>query len=96
MMAQTNNMIFFSSVCPLVSLIASPKQPQSFIGLAHTNHMVNNVMMTINAKQTREISLRRMAKRRNTPMQNSRLDITTEASKVIQSGIVPCKLMAAK
>ena len=75
MMAQTNNMIFFSSVCPLVSLIASPKQPQSFIGLAHTNHMVNNVMMTINAKQTREISLRRMAKRRNTPMQNSRLDI---------------------
>ena len=76
---------FFHSVCQLVSFTASPKQPQSFTGLATANHSVTTVITAMKASTMRDTCLRLMANSRNTPKQNSSAERLSEAASVSQS-----------
>ena len=87
--AHAMSIMFFISDCILVSLIASPKHPQSFIGFAIVNHIVMAVIMHMNANIILEHILRLMANSMNIPSENSSPDIATDVVSVIQSGIMP-------
>ena len=62
--AASNSTMFFAKVCPLVSRMASPKQPQSFTGLAKYIHTVMSVIMPIKPNSSFETKRRCMAKSR--------------------------------
>ena len=81
-----SKMIFLIKVWVFVSLIASPKHPQSFTGFANAIQMVIIVIITIKAKTIFEIILRLMAKRRKTPSESSRVASSMEAVRVAKSG----------
>ena len=95
-MAGTIKTRFFSSVCVLVSRMASPKQPQSVTGLNKTNHRLTNVMPTMNTSIIFEQRRRRMAKSMKIPRQNSTAASTTDVPNVSKSGTTPPRPMAVK
>ena len=47
MRAQTSSTTFFQNVCQLVSTNASPKHPQSLMGLAKANQSVSGVITSM-------------------------------------------------
>lgn len=95
-MAQPSSTMFFNNVSVLLSLIASPKHPQSLMGLAMANHSVTTVMIAMKTSVIFDTTRRLMASRMNTPKQNSKADKTTEAPNVIQSGTMPCHANASR
>ena len=95
-MAQASNTTFFQNVCQLVSTMASPKHPQSLMGLAKASHNVTAVMMSINSKATFDIRRRRMANSRQMPTPNSTADSNTDAHSVMKSGTSCCMCSASR
>ncbi len=94
--AHANKMMFFISVCVLVSTMASPKHPQSFTGLATAIHKVSTVMTTITAVTMRLTIRRCMANKRYMPKANSKAANITDAVSVAQSGIHGVSPMASR
>ena len=87
--AQASSTTFFSSVCPFVSVTASPKQPQSFTGFQMAIHSVTMVIRAMNSSSRRDVSLRRMAKSMRMPSANSTAGNATPMPSVSQSGSSP-------
>ena len=87
--AIANRMRFLTRVSSLLNLMASPKHPQSFTGLAMAIQMVMSVMMTMINSNILDISLLLIPNRMNMPMENSIVERATEAVRVIQSGTSP-------
>ena len=78
--------MFLASVCALVSVIASPKQPQSFTGSATYIHTVTAVITTMSAASTFDTARRLMANITSTPSVNSIAASATAPHRVSQSG----------
>ena len=87
MIAAASSTTFFHSVCQLVSTMASPKQPQSLMGLASASHSVSGVIISRMTTIILEVSLRLMAKSMKMPRQNSRAARATESISDTMSGI---------
>lgn len=87
MMAIASKMMFLTKVSPLLSLMASPKQPQSLTGFAITIHRVRSVMQIITNNNILVTIRLRMAKSNRIPKLNSIVDKKTEKVSVAQSGI---------
>ena len=81
-----NSTKFLVSVCALVRWMASPKQPQSFTGLATTIHTVTSVIRAMNTVTSLVTSRRRMAKSRKMPRQNSKAERLMEQASSIHDG----------
>ena len=56
--AQPNSRMFFQNVCQLVSTTASPKHPQSLMGLASASHSVRGVITAIISNISLDVSRR--------------------------------------
>ena len=69
-----------------MSTSASPKQPQSLMGLAMASHSVSSVITTMRTITISDTRRRRMAKSRQMPRKNSADDCTTETASVTKSG----------
>ena len=82
MTAAQSSTTFFHSVCQLVSTSASPKQPQSVMGLVSASQRVSGVIMIITASTTFDTSRRLMAKSRQMPRMNSTVARITAAGSV--------------
>ena len=93
--AQARSTTFLASVSPLVSLMASPKQPQSLTGLSTKIHTVRAVMTAMNASVSLLTTRRQMARSMSIPIQNSTALSATEAARVAQSGMAPATPMAS-
>ena len=78
--------IFLAKVCPFVSLMASPKQPQSLTGLKRKIHNVTNVMKHMKTAESLVTMSLRIPTSRRIPRQNSRVDTVSEAMSVIHCG----------
>ena len=95
-MAAANSTTFFQNVCQLVSTSASPKQPQSLIGLAIASHSVSSVITTMRISTISDTRRRRMAKSRQMPRKNSADDCTTETASVTKSGTTEARPQAVR
>ena len=84
MTASSSRTTFLKKVCQLVSTMASPKHPQSLMGLAMASHSVSGVMTSIISSASIAISRLRMAKSRQMPTVNSKADSRTETPRVIR------------
>lgn len=89
-MEQANSTMFFNSVSMLVSFTASPKQPQSLMGLAMANQSVIPIINIIKINATFETMRLRMASKMKMPNENSKADKATDAVSVSQPGARPC------
>ena len=85
--AQVSRTAFLQKVCQLVSTSASPKHPQSLMGLAMASHSVSGVSIRSQPSMMRVTTRLRMANNRHTPSQNSAADSKTEAVRVMKSGM---------
>ena len=94
-MAAASSTMFFRSVSPLVSFMASPKHPQSFTGLAMNIHTVMSVITTINAVTSFDTRWRCMANSMNMPRANSVMASVIAPVSVSQSGMYSARCMAA-
>lgn len=83
--------MFFHSVCVLVSLTASPKHPQSLMGLAMASHSVTAVITESRPTVAHEVCRRLMANSRNMPRQNSTAANPIEKANSTQSGRAPSR-----
>lgn len=81
-----NSTMFLPSVSQLVSVTASPKHPQSLMGLAMTSQSVSGVIMHMTATISLDTTLRHTAKSRNTPRQNSTAERSTDEARTANSG----------
>ena len=95
-MAMASSTTFFQNVCQLVSFTASPKQPQSLMGLAMASHSVSGVNTAIMSSSRRDVARRCMAKSRQMPMPNSTADMATEAAMVMKSGAYCARCHASR
>ena len=86
MAAQASSTRFLAKVCPLVSFSASPKQPQSSMGLATKSQSVTSVITTMKTSVSRDAKRRWIAKSRKIPRQNSKAESPTDEASVSQSG----------
>ena len=86
MIAATSKTIFLINVCVLVRCMASPKQPQSCIGLLTVNHNVTAVITAMKSKEILLANRRRMAKRSITPSVNSMAERAIDTISCAQSG----------
>ena len=77
--AASNKKQFFQKVCQLVNTTASPKQPQSDIGLSIANHKVSGVITPIISSMNKGVVRLRMPNNRYTPKQNSIIACNTDA-----------------
>ena len=93
--AHAESTMFFSSVSPLVSFSASPKQPQSFTGSATNIHSVSTVIAVIKASVMRDTTCRRTANSMNTPNANSNAPKAIATPTSAQSGSNPFSDIAA-
>ena len=84
--AHASSTTFLANVCQLVSTTASPKHPQSLIGLATAIHRVRGVIRSIISSTSSDTRRRRMAKSRQMPIPNSMADNRMEAPNDIKSG----------
>ena len=82
MTAMSSSTTFFQKVCQLVSTMASPKHPQSLMGLAMASHSVSRVMTTMMPTSSLETSRLWMAKSRQIPMRNSTIERMTAAHNI--------------
>ena len=96
MRAAASSTTFFQKVCQFVSTIASPKQPQSLMGLVIASHSVRAVMTTMMASVSFETSRLWMANSRQMPIINSTASSNTDAPNVRKSGIHCSKPIAVR
>ena len=87
--ASASSTMFFTSVCPLVSTIASPKHPQSSTGSAMYIHTVRHVITTITPSTIFVTSRLLMANSNSTPNTNSIVDRAIAMPSSTQSAIIP-------
>ena len=74
---------FLPNVCQLVSLIASPKHPQSLIGLNRARYSVKRVIPPINITVPQAICRLQRPIKRHPPMINSIEQRATERTRAI-------------
>ena len=77
--AANNKTIFFQKVCQLVNTTASPKQPQSDIGLSIANHRVSGVITPMIISINKVVVRLRMPNNKYTPRQNAIIACNTDA-----------------
>ena len=87
-MAAPSSITFFHSVCQLVSTSASPKQPQSLIGLLKASQSVSGVITTMMASTSLDTMRRLMANSKQMPKKNSVAANSTDEASVVKSGIM--------
>lgn len=77
--AAINKSTFFPKVSQLVKVTASPKHPQSDIGLERANHKVSGVITPMISTTNKVVILLRIPNKRYTPKQNSTIACNTDA-----------------
>ncbi|OQC33877.1 MAG: hypothetical protein BWX65_00731 [Bacteroidetes bacterium ADurb.Bin057] len=93
-MTAVNKTMFFQKVAQLLSIMASPKQPQSVTGSAIAIQRVSGVIIDIKSSPTNELSRIRMENTKLRPMTNSTEQRMKAA--VSASGLSSVRLSAIK